>query len=249
MTTDIRATLTGVPNSKAHGEFILPTLRIHNEGSEPVEVSNRLNLFEGDVLIRCTDPNGEQSQLRGIISVDTLPRTVELSTGQWLESGLFLFYTAEGFTFNDLGSYSLTVEYHPGFSDTTVTSDPIDFQIIEPPTEEMQILRDKTMVDEVGRAIALCGLETDPTAIAPLESLGEQFPDRPEGAIARFALGEITDTEEVNLNSIFDRWGPTTTARWITALLSSESTEESTKREYLDTLDRSRRIIRGEAIG
>lgn len=249
MTTDISAELTSVPDSKARGEFVLPALRIRNEGSEPVTVSNRLNLVEGDVLVRCTDPNGQRDQLRGVITVDSLPRTVELSAQQWLESGLFLFYTSDGFTFDTLGSHELIVEYHPDFSETTVTSDPVDLRITEPTDEETRTLADETMVDEVCRAIALCGLETEPTAVDGLETLGERFPDRPEGAIARFVLAEISDTDEVDLTDVFDQRCPTTTARWITAILSSESTEEPTKQAYLDSLNRSERMIRGEPVG
>lgn len=249
MTTDISVTLTSVPDSKARGEFVLPALRILNEGAEPVTVSNRLNLVEGDVLVRCIDPNGQRNQLRGVVTVDSLPRTVELSAEQWLESGLFLFYTSDGFTFDTPGSYELTIEYHPDFSETTVTSDPVELQITEPTDEEMRTLADETMVDEVGRAIALCGLEMEPMAVAGLETLSERFLNRPEGAIARFVLAEISDTGEIDLTGVFDRWGPITTAQWITALLSSESAEESTKRAYLDTLDRSELMIRGEPVG
>ena len=248
MTPDISARLTNVPQSKARGEFVLPALRIRNEGSESVTVSNRLNLVEGDVLVECTDPSGQRNELRGVITVDSLPRTVELSAGQFIESGLFLFYASDGFTFDTVGSYELRVGYHPDTSESAVFTDSVELRITEPTDSETQALAEQTMVDDVARAIALCGLETDPAVVAGLSTLGERFPDRPEGALARFVLAELSDSDTVDLTDVFDRWGPTTTARWITALLSSEGGDEPTKRAYLDTLDRSERMIRGEPV-
>lgn len=244
MPDDLRVELTHVPRSKARGEFVLPAVTVTNEGTDPTTVSTRLNLVEGDLVIDCRRPSGNRTDIRGPISVDSLPRTAELSAGQSLSSGLFLFYAAAGFTFDVLGEYELVAKYSPGPPDETVTSDPVTVRIKEPSTDELRTVASQTMVESVGRTIALCGLETEPAAVERVESLAERVPTRPEGAVARLVLAEIRGTDDVDVEAVLDRWGPTRTSRWITALVPGGDAERGVKAESIALLERSKRMLR-----
>ncbi|UPM45141.1 hypothetical protein [Halocatena salina] len=75
---DCSVELADVPSSVTRGEFVVPTVRVHNTGSNPMTVSSRLNLFEGDLTVWRTSPDGKRTPLRGVFLVDSLLRQVEL---------------------------------------------------------------------------------------------------------------------------------------------------------------------------
>jgi hypothetical protein len=249
VTDDIVVSLTHVPERTVRGAFVVPALEVRNTGADPVTVSSRLNLFEGDVVVRCTPPDGDRVELRGAIEVDSLPRTVELGPGQRLESGLFLSYASVGVPFETLGTYELVGAYRPGPAHPTVTSDPVVLQVVEPTSDEERQLAALTLDGNLARTVALCGLETDPQAVETLETLAERFPNRPEGSIARLVLASLREADAGVVESVVEAWGVTTTAHWITALLPGGDTAESVRREYLELLERAKRIAREEPYG
>lgn len=241
MTEQISVELGNVPDTLDRGEFVIPTLRIRNDGGNPITVSSRLNLFEGDVLVWCTEPSGERIQLRGVLMIDSFPRETEIAPGQQLESGLFLSYTSAGFTFDTPGSYQLHVEYDPSSGQGMIASTPVQIQIVEPTTDKIRKLAELTMDDEVGRAIALSSLDTiSSTAGDQLEALVTQAPETTEGMVAQLVLSTIAnevDADDTSLQRIFTDQDPVTIAHWITAIAAPAATDDSLTKTFLSYLE------------
>src|SRR5262245_37756715 len=87
------------PATITRGEFVCAVVRVRNDGKSPVEVSGRLNLFEGDLRLRLTEPGGRARKVHGAYQVDSPPRPVELGAGERLEAGVNVFFTSAGLTF------------------------------------------------------------------------------------------------------------------------------------------------------
>lgn len=257
----ISVTLTHLPDTLTSGEFLVPSVRVRNDGADPARVSGRLNLFEGDVTVHRVRGN-DRTTLRGAATVDSFPRPVELDPGEALESGLFLAYTSEGMSFAAPDSYRLRAEYDPGNGRPMETSEAATLRVTEPGTDEARELAG--LVDEpVARAIALCSLDADPSTVGPLETLAERFPERREGALASLALATIEEAtappaDQDALGRAFEHHSPTALARWISALVGPAAEAPSLVEAYLAYLDRegaagpgvrtARRVVRGEPL-
>lgn len=260
MASSIVVDLVDVPPRLARGEFLVPTVRVRNDGSEPTTVNARLNLLEGDLLVRCTTPDDDRIQLQGRVTIDSFPREVELAPGERLQAGIFLTYTSNGFAFETPGPYRLSTEYDPGGRRGPIESDAVELQVVEPTSDEGRRLASLTTDDAVGRAIALAGLDDpDPEVTRRLETVADGFPDRREGAIARLTLAVADDDQAVDVvGDLLGRWEPMTVARWITALSVPATDSDPLVAAFLssleaDSTDRrgvepARRTVRGEPV-
>jgi hypothetical protein len=240
MGMELAVELTDLPSTIRRGEFVVPTIRVQNIGSEPTMVSTRLNLFEGDITIWETTPSGERVPLRGTFLVDSMLRQTELAPEQRLEAGVFLSYTSKKDPFQTPGIFRLQAEYTPSVKLPAVTSAPVQVQVAEATTDELLDLT-ATMTSEVKRAIALAGLDTpESSVIEQLRTIANEYPNRPEGTISRFALYRLekeTNRDEQALQSSFTAWDPVTVAHWITAINSSGETENQLSKEFLTYLE------------
>lgn len=260
MASSIVVDLVDVPARLARGEFLVPTVRVRNDGSEPTAVSARLNLLEGDLLVRCTTPDDDRIQLQGRVTIDSFPREVELAPGERLEAGVFLAYTSNGFVFETPGPYRLVAEYDPGGRRDPIESDPVELQVVEPTSDERRRLASLTTDDAVGRAIALAGLDDpDPEVTRRLETVADEFADRREGAIARLTLAATDDDRAVDVvGGLLGQWEPTTVARWISALSAPATDSDPIVAAFLSSLEAdsagrsdaepARRVVRGEPL-
>lgn len=252
---------TGV-STVIRGEFVLPTVRVRNTGTEPISVSKRLNLFERDMCVWCVGPHGERNQLRGGIQIDSQERTTELAPEQFLEAGLSLVYTSAGIPFETPGQYRLQLEYHPNSSSWFVVSPSIYLQVL-PTSDKLQGLASLTLTDNIGRALTLCSCTDSapqPVVCDRLHSLATVYPNRREGILARFVLAKQTDTlslDSSSLRTAFSARPPPTIARWITALVGPTSTVDTLAATFLTYLDdhadteatsQARRIIQGNPV-
>lgn len=252
--------LADVPTAVTRGEFVVPTVRVSNSGAETVPISARLNLFEGDLTVWLTDPHGKQTPLRGVFLIDSLLRQVELAPGHRLEAGIFLSYTSADDPFQTTGVYHLEAEYTPRITDPPITSDPVQFQVVEPTTTELRELATVTTT-ELKRAVALAGFDTPvPPIRDQLRVLATRYPHRAEGAIAGLALYQFADDGE-QTKEIFESSVAThdllTVARLISALIGTHTAESPLLTGFLESLDEMadrqhtddvRRIVRGEPI-
>ena len=106
----------------------LAVLRIVNRGAEPVLVSARLNLMEGDVGLTVTGPSGESRELEGWQADTTLNR-VSLPPGQQLVGALTLLETPQGSVFPEPGTYSITARYRPDPRSDPIASGPVRLEV------------------------------------------------------------------------------------------------------------------------
>lgn len=259
MAPHISVELANVPEQLTRGEFLVPTVRIRNDSTDFATVSARLNLFEGDLVVWCTPPDGERIGLQAPVTVDSLPRDIDLPPDGYLEAGIILSYTSHGLTFNTLGPYRLVAEYDPGQPYDTVESNPVEFKVVEATTPKARELASLTTCKPVARAIALGGLdEPDPDTADQIKTMAEDFADRREGVISFLTLATATELPEHVLRSAFDTMDPVTVARWIRAVTAPATAVHDTAvgaafLDYLDQVDMAetstaRRIIHGNPI-
>lgn len=252
---------TEVRSEINRGEFLLPVLQVRNEGAEPVAVSSRLNLFEGDLIVECMRPEDRTVRLAGVAGIDSFLRQTDVPAGRRLEAGIFLFYASEGFTFDETGSYRLRFEYHPGDGRDPVESDPSQVRVTEPSTDAARDLATLTTTGDLARTVALGGMDADEQTVEGLGELANRFPERREGVVARLVLATVAEelvSDEASLRNAFAARDPVTIARWITAITTplDGRTADLTDafRTYLDdeadepAASRATRIVAGDPI-
>jgi hypothetical protein len=238
-------TLTVVaPAAITRGEFVCAVVRVENTGTSATEVSGRLNLFEGDVRVRLTDPSGRARRIHGAYQVDSAPRRITLGPGERLEAGVNLFFTSAGITFAEPGEYTLQFEYDPSVTSGTVVSDAVPLVVHETSKAEERTLAELTINPAVGRAVAMVEASSKDEAWDRLERLATSFPTRQEGWIARLVLAAQSQASAAADDTFSTPWPKANLvelAHWISALATPASSRgrklSATFSAWLDSSD------------
>jgi hypothetical protein len=182
-----------VPSEVSRGEFVWPVVKVQNRGAQALDVSSRLNLFEGDLRVRLTSGEKPAKRIHGAYQVDSGPRRASLAPGQALESGVNLFFTSAGLTFAEAGEYQLQLEYDPSVKSPTIVSDARTLIVHEASNSTERELAEITLNRDFGRALALAEAEQGSEGRTRLERLSVSFPKRREGRIAAVVLAAQGD--------------------------------------------------------
>jgi hypothetical protein len=187
-------------------------IRVTNHGPGPATISSRLNLFEGDLRLIVTQPDGTMRHLKGW-QADTPLHRVTLAAGEHVEAGINLLSTGSGPAFPSPGSYVLRAEYDPSPAAETVVSAPVTVAARSPQTEPERGVAD-LLKDEAARE-ALVRADAD-AAREKFEALSQRYGETLDGKLARLLLfgadkgGDAADPLQLT--------DPMTLARWITML-------------------------------
>ena len=193
-----------VPSEVSRGEFVWAVVQVQNRGGEAIDVSSRLNLFEGDLRVRLIAGGKPGKRIHGAYQVDSAPRRASLAPGQALESGVNLFFTSAGLTFSEAGEYRLQAEYDPSVKSPTIVSDERRVIVHDPSKPADRELAEITLNRDLGRAVALAEAEPGSEGRARLERLSTAFPKRREGRIAAIVLAAQGDVKGRDKGPVVD---------------------------------------------
>ena len=161
------------------------SVHIANRGGAPIPVSARLNLFEGDVRLLRRDPSGEVRRFDGW-QIDTIPNPVDLPSGQALAGAVNLMESADGPVLDEAGPYELAAEYFPGVALPPVASPWIAVEVAAPKPGAEETALEALLADRwLRRALVKADAREAPEA---MDRLAGEFPDRPEGELARLIV-------------------------------------------------------------
>jgi hypothetical protein len=198
---DLRLELS-VPDLVVRGEIVIAEVTVTNTGDAPRWVTSRLNLTEDDLWIQVEDPSGTLAPVRDIVLACSLPRLVELEPGGSISASFQLFYTNEGFTFDQPGLYQLTAELDIGDgSQQVVRSEPVRLEVQLPVDEEPRRLAELTMDEAIGRSVALGDFGPDEDAAATLATVAEEYPETDTGAVLGLVLANGFGRDTLDLTS------------------------------------------------
>jgi hypothetical protein len=194
------------------GLSVPAAIRVTNHGPGPATISSRLNLFEGDLRLIVTHPDGTTRHLKGW-QADTPLHRVTLAAGEHVEAAINLLSTGSGPAFPSPGSYVLRVEYDPSPAAETVVSAPVTVTARSPQTEPergvAELLKDDATREAFVRA------EVD-AAREKFEALSQRYGETLDGKLARLLL--FGADKGIDAADTFQRTDPMTLARWITML-------------------------------
>ncbi len=197
------------------GLTVPATLRVMNRGSVEATVSSRLNLFEGDIRLSVTDPNGAMRLVTGW-QADTLPREVALPPGRYIESGVNLLWTGAGPTFPTPGGYVLRAEYDPWPGANPVRAPDLAISARLPHAGAESSVAELLKDDALREALVLARSDAAPEK---LRILAQQFGQTLDGKLAMLLLSTADVPESVPDRDIAPLIGdPVTLALWITML-------------------------------
>lgn len=198
---DLRLELA-VPELVVRGEVVVADVTVTNTGEHPRWVTSRLNLAEDDLHVQVDHPNGSWGEVRDIVLACSLPRLVELAPGESISAPVQLFFTNEGFTFDQPGIYSLTAELDVGDgSQQVVRSAPARLEVQLPVEEQPRRLAALTMDEAVGRSVALGDYGVDEAVADTLETVAEEFVDTDTGAVLGLVLANGFSRDTLDLMS------------------------------------------------
>jgi hypothetical protein len=198
---DLRLELS-VPELVVRGEVVIADVTVTNTGDAPRWVTGRLNLTEDDLLIHVEHPNGTVGPVRDIVLACSLPRLVELEPGASISASFQLFFTNEGFTFDQPGLYQLTAELDVGDgSQQVVRSESARLELQLPVDEEPRRLAELTMDEAIGRSVALGDFGPDEDAAATLATVAEDYVHTETGAVLGLVLANGLGRDTLDLTS------------------------------------------------
>lgn len=189
-----------MPDRIAIGRVPLAVLRLTlspNARNER-QISGRLNLWEGDVCLTVTGPNGIPVKVVGAGSLpDTTSFVIALKPGQQFAAVLNLLYTSVGYPFAAPGAYSVSAEYFPSPKLPPIVSESVRIEAYPADTDEARGIAALLLspsapeVTETGRALSLAQPNETPTAREGLVQLSRRFAQTPEGVMAALLLAAL----------------------------------------------------------
>lgn len=198
---DLRLELT-IPELAVRGEVVIAEVSVTNVGESPRWVTSRLNLAEDDLSIHVEHPDGTSRVARDIVLACSMPRLVELEPNGSITASFQLFFTNEGFTFDQPGMYRLTAELDVGDgSQQVVRSQPVRVEVQLPVDDEPRRLAELTMDDAIGRSVALGDFGADENAAETLATVAEEYVDTDTGAVLGLVLANGFGRDTLDLAS------------------------------------------------
>jgi hypothetical protein len=188
----LRLELT-TPARVALDQPLVAGARLHNDGTEPVTTSARLNLHEGDLLLGLTNPHGASSQVVWAWPIDSALRRVDLAPGAVLESGVLVHWAVGGLVMPIAGRYQLTATFTaaPG---ELAEAEPVDVTRTDATGEDGLAAQQLVLEPDVARSLAAAAPLG--TAAGPLEELARRgpAPARLLAGLARSDAGTVRAT-------------------------------------------------------
>lgn len=174
------------------GEPVYILTRLHNRGSEPVRVFKALHPEEGFVLIQIEGPNGDQRAFAPLAITDSDLGPENLEPEEEFHDVFPIFFGANGWSFNQIGTYTITAVYR---------GIPRSGGMIESPSIDISIISDRYGADELllaagdgrnqaGKFLLWQAGDNLTEGIERLRKLIGEFPDSPLADYANFALGK-----------------------------------------------------------
>ena len=198
---DLHLELT-VPELAVRGEVVIAEVTVTNVGESPRWVTSRLNLAEDDLSIHVEHPDGTSRVARDIVLACSMPRLVELEPNGSISASFQLFFTNEGFTFDQPGLHRLTAELDVGDgSQQVVRSRPMRIEVQLPVDDAPRRLAELTMDDAIGRSVALGDFGADENAADTLATVAEEYVDTDTGAVLGLVLANGYGRDTLDLTS------------------------------------------------
>jgi hypothetical protein len=196
---DLRLELS-VPPLIVRGEVVVADVTVTNTGDAPRSVTERLNLAEDDLYLHVGCPSGSTVRVRDVVLACSLPRMVELQPGESISAAVQLFFTSEGFTFDQPGFYELTAELDIGDGSQQIArSEPVRIEVQLPVEDDQRRLADLTMDDAVGRSVSFGDYGADEQIAETLATVATDFAASDTGAVLGLVLinGHDRDTRDL----------------------------------------------------
>jgi hypothetical protein len=191
-----------VPELVQRGEVVIADVAVTNTGETARWVTERLNLAEDDLRIHVSCPNGAATTVRDVVLACSLPRLVQLEPSESIAASFQLFFTNQGFTFDQPGLYELTAELEVGDgSGQVLRSRPVRIEVQLPVDADERQLADLTMDDAVGRSVAFGDYGPDEDAAQRLEAVFDQFADSETGAVMGMVLANSYGRDTLDLTN------------------------------------------------
>jgi hypothetical protein len=206
------------------GLSVLTTIYIINRGNEPVTVSSRLNLMEGDVRFLIADAGGNRQKVSGAGGQpDTALQIVTLPPGKQIAASINILNTSIGETFKEPGRYTVQALYYPGGYSEPLSSNTVSIAARMPQTESEKQVASILQNEAVKLALTL----TEDTGAAPeLQDLATRFSETRDGQLAALLLAASEHSvaaDAAEKISPFSSNDPVSTAFNITALTTPYS--------------------------
>jgi hypothetical protein len=178
-----------VPSEIFHGEIIIVTFTLANVGKIPQWVQTTLNLSEGYLRVRVTDPKGETVDIGDVFHIDGIPHMKELQPQESISKQAQILYTNKGYVFDQLGRYKVEVEFDlGGVNGTVARSAPVEITV-RPPFSKEELNLSRLMMDEtIGLSLSIGDIGTDPNVRERYETIMERFIFSNTGAACALVL-------------------------------------------------------------
>lgn len=178
------------------GEYVIANVTVVNTGSATRPVSAALNLSEGDLRLHVKSPSGEILDVRDIVHIESERRVVNLAPngemGDRFSHSFQLFYTNNGFLFDQPGRYEVQAELEVG-DGSVVHSKKLDITLRPPATEVENAIESNLMDADVGLSLALGDFGTSTVSQNKLTTVAEAYGGTDSGAAAAMVIANSLD--------------------------------------------------------
>ena len=180
----IRLTVIAEKNQFQLGEPVIVYTEITNLGTQPIMTFGSFGPEIDEYIYFITNPAGESKRFAPAF-VEEVSETVTLQRNQSVGGPARIFFGANGYAFNEPGSYGITVRYR----DTQST--PLTIQITAPADDAQ---REQALLilgnPEVGLFLMFEGGDELSSALENINTLIGRFPNSPHAHYLKYALGK-----------------------------------------------------------
>ncbi|MGH2723667.1 MAG: hypothetical protein ACRDI0_05275 [Actinomycetota bacterium] len=189
-----------IPERVVRGEIPVADVVVTNESDAPRSVTAALNLAEGDLRVDVEQPSGDMAELRDVVLVCGPRRLVELQPGESVSGTVQLFYTNQGFAFDQPGLYTVSAVLDVGDgSGRSIRSAPQQVELDLPVDDEERALADLTLDPEVGLSVAFGDVGPREEAQERLTEAMDRFATTDTGGVAAMVLANSLSRPDVDL--------------------------------------------------
>ncbi|MDP8931028.1 MAG: hypothetical protein M3O70_21255 [Actinomycetota bacterium] len=178
-----------LPARTVRGEILVAGVTVTNLDEVPRAVTAGLNLAEGDLRMVVEQPSGDTVELRDVVLLCGPRRMIEVQPGDLISGALQLFYTNQGFAFDQPGLYRVTAVLDVGDgSGQTLHSEPQELEVGLPVDQQERDLAELSIDQDVGLAVAFGDTGGNEAVEERLRACMDEFSDRDSGAVAALVL-------------------------------------------------------------
>jgi len=204
--------LVEAPSRVPAGDPLVLVVRLENVGTEPVETSSRLNLFEGDLSLLVGARGGSATRVTWPQPVDSGLRRATLATGQRIESGVLVPPDALAGP-GGAGAIEIVAEFTPHPA-VVVASESVAVLVDEPSGDEAVARRDLLDDPDLARSLMAASPFADTAALDRLATSGP-----PASRLLAALATENVETVAAVATELVAEAGAVAVARWTAAVL------------------------------